>query len=71
MAGGSKGMKGVNLWVRKDSEDGTERTVSLGGKATTHMSAGDRIVVMTPGGDGDGPDPHAEQVKQVVGAFRI
>ena len=53
MAGGKEGQRGINLWVRK-YEDGTSRTISLGGKATTPMNAGDRIIVMTPGGGGYG-----------------
>jgi hypothetical protein len=68
---GPEGKRCVNLRIRKDPEDGKKRTINLGGKATTDMNAGDRIVVMTPGGGGYGPDPNAEQVKQIVGAFRI
>lgn len=71
MAGGSEGKRGVNLWIRKDPEDGTTRTISLGGKATTFMNAGDRIIVMTPGGGGYGADPNAPAPRQIVGAFRI
>ncbi|KAK5063091.1 hypothetical protein LTR84_005167 [Exophiala bonariae] len=68
MAGGSEGKRGVNLWIRKDPEDGTCRTISLGGKATTFMNAGDRIIVMTPGGGGYGEDPNATPCRQIVGA---
>ncbi|KAI1268420.1 hydantoinase [Xylariaceae sp. FL1019] len=60
MAGGEPGTRGVNLWIRKDAEDGTTRTISLGGRATTQMNVGDRIVINTPGGGGFGPDPNAE-----------
>lgn len=69
MAGGEKGQRGVNLWIRK-YEDGITRTISLGGKATTPMSAGDRIVVMTPGGGGYGVDPNKKKEEEVFGAFR-
>lgn len=70
MAGGEEGQRGVNLWIRK-YEDGTTRTISLGGKATTPMNAGDRIIVMTPGGGGYGVDPNAQMEEEVVGAFRL
>lgn len=56
MAGGDEGKRGVNLWLRK-YPDGTSRMISLGGKATTHMNAGDHIIVQTPGGGGYGRDP--------------
>jgi 5-oxoprolinase (ATP-hydrolysing) len=71
MAGGDEGKRGLNLWIRKDPEDGTTRTISLGGKATTMMNAGDRIVVMTPGGGGYGPDPNKSEIKQRFGTFKI
>ncbi|KAJ9148877.1 Hydantoinase B/oxoprolinase [Pleurostoma richardsiae] len=54
MAGGGDGGRGVNLWIRKDPLDGAVRTISLGGKATVLMNAGDRVIVMTPGGGGYG-----------------
>ncbi|ETN44794.1 uncharacterized protein HMPREF1541_09669 [Cyphellophora europaea CBS 101466] len=71
MAGGDEGKRGVNLWIRKDPEDGTVRTISLGGKATAPFNAGDRIVVCTPGGGGYGVDPKKVAKKQVFGAFKI
>ena len=71
MAGGGEGMRGLNLWIRKDPEDGSVRTISLGGKATTPMNAGDRIIVLTPGGGGYGPPADAAQKKHVYGAFTI
>jgi 5-oxoprolinase (ATP-hydrolysing) len=71
MAGGEEGKRGVNLWIRRDPEDGTVRTISLGGKATTRMNAGDRIIIHTPGGGGYGPDPNAITKKHLFGAFRI
>ncbi|EXJ96509.1 5-oxoprolinase (ATP-hydrolysing) [Capronia coronata CBS 617.96] len=71
MAGGEEGKRGINLWIRRDAEDGTTRTISLGGKATTPMNAGDRIIVLTPGGGGYGPDPNAVVSKPIIGAFKI
>jgi 5-oxoprolinase (ATP-hydrolysing) len=56
MAGGEDGARGVNLWIRRDPEDDIVRTISLGGRATTMMQKGDRIVIMTPGGGGYGVD---------------
>ncbi|KAJ5777359.1 hypothetical protein N7520_000605 [Penicillium odoratum] len=60
MAGGDEGGRGVNLWLRK-YPDGTSRLISLGGKATTHMNAGDHIIVHTPGGGGYGRDPQKKE----------
>ncbi|KAK8038210.1 5-oxoprolinase [Apiospora phragmitis] len=71
MAGGEEGKRGLNLWIRKDPTDGTTRTISLGGKATTMMNAGDRIIVMTPGGGGYGPSPTKAETKQRFGVFKI
>ena len=52
LEGGEDGLRGRNMWVRKSG-----RTVNLGGKNTAMMDAGDRIVVMSPGGGGWGrPD---------------
>lgn len=50
MNGGRSGMKGQNLWIR--AKDGL--SISLGGKNTVMVEAGDRIVVKTPGGGGYG-----------------
>jgi 5-oxoprolinase (ATP-hydrolysing) len=71
MAGGDEGKRGINLWIRKDATDGTTRTISLGGKATTMMNPGDRIIVMTPGGGGYGPSPAKAEAKQRFGVFKI
>lgn len=72
MAGGDEGKRGLNLWIRKDPSDGTTRTMNLGGKATTQMNAGDRIVVQTPGGGGYGPTPgRIQKEKEMIGEFRI
>lgn len=71
MAGGQSGARGINLWVRRDPKDGTTRTISLGGKATAAMNAGDRIIVMTPAGGGYGVDPKQKEKKEVYGVFKI
>ena len=43
------------MWVRKDDgEADGERIVNLGGKNTAAMRAGERIIIMTPGGGGWG-----------------
>jgi 5-oxoprolinase (ATP-hydrolysing) len=67
MAGGEDGKRGVNLWVRRDPEDGTTRTISMGAKATCLMNAGDRVVIQTPGGGGYGAPGSTSQ----EGEFRI
>lgn len=71
MAGGGEGGRGVNLWIRRDPADGSTRTISLGGRATTLMGVGDRIVVMTPGGGGYGRDPAQAEEMEVDGEFRM
>lgn len=50
MAGGLPGARGLNL-VRF-AEDG--RTISLGGKNTISLNAGDRLTICSPGGGGYG-----------------
>lgn len=49
MEGGGDGEMGVNLIIRKDGSGG-ESTVSMGGKSTAKLEAGERVVIMTPGG---------------------
>ena len=71
MAGGDEGKRGLNLWIRRDQKTGATRTISLGGKATTNMNAGDRIIVMTPGGGGYGRDPTKAEEKKRFGVFTI
>jgi 5-oxoprolinase (ATP-hydrolysing) len=63
MAGGGPAETGLNLWLSKDAYTGEDRTVNMGGKGTVAMSAGDRVVVMTPGGGGWG----AEEAEGEVG----
>jgi N-methylhydantoinase B/oxoprolinase/acetone carboxylase alpha subunit len=65
LAGGREGARGVNLWLRADPTGtgggDTWHTVSLGGKATVRMGAGDRLRLLTPGGGGYGTPPAAEE----------
>ncbi|GMF01033.1 unnamed protein product [Ambrosiozyma monospora] len=63
MNGGDDGERGVNLWVRQvkdqngDVVAGAEKVVNLGGRATVDVEAGDRVVILTPGGGGYGKKP--------------
>ncbi|KAK1836325.1 Hydantoinase B/oxoprolinase-domain-containing protein [Podospora conica] len=66
MEGGGDGACGVNLWVRRG--DGVR--VSLGGKNSVEMGAGDRIVVMTPGGGAWGAEGREREVKAGTEAER-
>lgn len=54
MAGGEPASLGLNLWASRDAA-GNERVVNMGGKNSVPMKAGDRVVIMTPGGGGYGP----------------
>jgi 5-oxoprolinase (ATP-hydrolysing) len=54
LEGGEDGQRGQNIWVRKDPVTGTTRHVSLGPRKTTLFGAGDRIIILTPGGGGYG-----------------
>ncbi|GAB7360864.1 hypothetical protein MBLNU230_g0850t1 [Neophaeotheca triangularis] len=77
LEGGEEAECGLNVWVRRvpkldgsDADvDGGEqemetREINLGGKNTASMSAGDRIIVMTPGGGGWGAPGKESQSKQ-------
>ncbi|KAJ1724675.1 hypothetical protein LPJ53_001103 [Coemansia erecta] len=56
--GGCPGAVGVNLWMRRQAGESAAEpvfhTLSLGAKNSVFVAAGDRIVVMTPGGGGYG-----------------
>ncbi|KAL5334404.1 Hydantoinase B/oxoprolinase-domain-containing protein [Aspergillus crustosus] len=54
LEGGKDGERGQNIWVRKDPVTGTTRMVSLGPRKTSHFAAGDRVIILTPGGGGFG-----------------
>jgi len=71
MAGGEEGKRGVNIWKRIDPLDGSERTISLGGKASVMMNTGDRIIIQTPGGGGYGAPENLQEEKVEVGEFKL
>lgn len=48
--GGEDGSRGLNLWY----QGGNKNVINIGGKKTVRAKAGDRIVIMTPGGGGCG-----------------
>ncbi|KAL8664685.1 MAG: hypothetical protein Q9202_002820 [Teloschistes flavicans] len=62
LEGGEDAECGVNYWMRKvqkggrgsDKEEWEYRKISMGGKNTASMVAGERIIVCTPGGGGWG-----------------
>lgn len=45
MCGGGPGACGENIWVKRDQSTGKVREISLGGKNTCNMAAGDRIII--------------------------
>lgn len=62
LEGGGDAACGMNIWIRKirtsgrssNTDEWEERRINLGGKNTASMQAGERIIVMTPGGGGWG-----------------
>ncbi|TEA15231.1 Uncharacterized protein C8034_v002380 [Colletotrichum sidae] len=65
LEGGQDGERGRNVWVKKSG-----RVINLGGKNTAMMEAGDRIVVMSPGGGGWGrPEDRVECDEQSGNGF--
>lgn len=65
MAGGKEGKRGENVWIRKDPVTGSTRKVALGPRQTAHFRAGDRIVILTPGGGGWGEEISRDQKESV------
>ena len=57
LLGGKDGLRGTNIWYRKDATSDTYREISLGGKCTVRVQKGDHVIIMTPGGGGYG-DPN-------------
>jgi 5-oxoprolinase (ATP-hydrolysing) len=70
MAGGGRGGKGVNYWVRKvkkdDSEDFEQRWINIGPKNMVSMQTGDRCVIYTPGGGGWGEEGYSMDDRNAV-----
>jgi 5-oxoprolinase (ATP-hydrolysing) len=79
LEGGEDAMAGVNIWVKpkeilnenaEDAEESTDieayRYISLGGKNTASMKAGERIIVMTPGGGGWGKPGDASLAQKKI-----
>ena len=67
--GGEPAQCGKNIWVRKIKQGGSgaeevERHISLGGKNTANMKAGERIIVITPGGGGYGEPGKEKQIQR-------
>lgn len=61
LKGGSPASMGINTWIKlppptgdASQTPGKARKINLGGKASVYMSAGDRLVLQTPGGGGWG-----------------
>ncbi|RMZ46598.1 hypothetical protein AFCA_012137 [Aspergillus flavus] len=65
MAGGKEGKRGENVWIRNDPVTGSTRKVALGPRQTAHFRAGDRIVILTPGGGGWGEEISRDQKESV------
>ena len=70
--GGQDAQCGKNIWVRRikkggkgdDAAEEVERYISLGGKNTASMKAGERIIVITPGGGGYGEPGKEKQIQR-------
>ncbi|CAN0170408.1 unnamed protein product [Ectocarpus sp. 4 AP-2014] len=58
LAGGQPAERGLNfLRFRGGGGGNSGRSVSLGGKNTVRVNAGDRLTILTPGGGGHGTSP--------------
>ena len=54
LLGGAKGARGRNLLIKLDQSGRATKTISLGGKATVVVAAGDCLRIESPGGGGYG-----------------
>lgn len=74
LAGGEDGQRGQNVWVRKDPVTGATRQTSLGPRKTTAFAAGDRLLILTPGGGGYGSSsakPQEEATGSLKAGFEL
>jgi 5-oxoprolinase (ATP-hydrolysing) len=71
MAGGENGQRGKNLWVKVDPEDGSTRTINMGGKASIMARIGDRVIIQTPGGGGYGAVGSKTKQEEEFGEFKL
>ncbi|KAJ4863762.1 hydantoinase b/oxoprolinase domain-containing protein [Trichoderma breve] len=66
--GGEDAQCGLNLWLQGEEDSGQteyeERHINLGAKNTAAMSAGDRIIICTPGGGGWGKPGEKSQERK-------
>ncbi|KAJ5102878.1 hypothetical protein N7532_003407 [Penicillium argentinense] len=65
LEGGEAAQCGQNLWIRRVAKsDGgwEEKCISLGGRNSTQMQPGERIIIRTPGGGGWGPMGEQQQL---------
>lgn len=62
MHGGEDGQRGINLWIKK-LENGEDRIISIGGKASVSIKSGERIIIQTPGGGGWG---HIDESNETI-----
>ncbi|EXJ93815.1 5-oxoprolinase (ATP-hydrolysing) [Capronia coronata CBS 617.96] len=65
LMGGGDGERGQNLWIRRDGH-----VINLGGKNTASMQAGDRIVILSPGGGAWGSADGSTPVMDIRNKFR-
>lgn len=64
--GGEDGARGLNVWFRRKPDSDEYQRINVGGKATISAAAGDRFVIMTPGGGGYGAPGTAVTDKRKV-----
>lgn len=64
LLGGCPAAAGLNLWLQATSG----KAISLGGKATACVGAGDRLRILTPGGGGFGPVEEERATGQAAGS---